>query len=248
MRESSIPAPGDGGPAFRSTGIVILGELRVARTADVGSTAEEACRRRRLSSALERVNADPDRLLARFGASEDPDGFAGVVRTGHVGSVLWELWEAFHPVEVVSAAVQGTVEVRASAEVASEAARGDAPVPGEGFDGPARERAVARLEQLRDRRPVVRLLTLEIAGGRTDRLLTALGDLLYARVLAWTDRQLEVVRAFRRAPSQMAAAEELGIRQSTVSRALRGAESARVEPVRETFVEVLDRVSREAVS
>lgn len=54
------------------------------------------------------------------------------------------------------------------------------------------------------------------------------------------------MRAYRAAGSQRDAARELGVSQSTVSRSLSSARHGRVEAARQTFVEALDDVTREA--
>lgn len=88
-------------------------------------------------------------------------------------------------------------------------------------------------------------MAIRVGTDREDRLLTALGDLLYGRLLAWTERQLEVARVYRRWGSQEAAARDLDVGQSTVSRTLSAAEYPRVEAALETFAEALDKISQE---
>jgi predicted DNA-binding protein (UPF0251 family) len=86
-------------------------------------------------------------------------------------------------------------------------------------------------------------VAVETGDPQQERLLSALGDLLYARILEWTERQLEVVRTMRRSDSQGEAARRLGVHQSTVSRALSAAQHERVAAARIAFEDALDRAA-----
>lgn len=164
-----------------------------------GSVCPHSCISR-CKEALDSVNRDRGSLLGAFEVQAGLDEFAGVVRLGHVSTVLPRLWEDLHPVEIRYAVVKGTLDVIPEPGVA-EALPGAA-----GFDGPV---------------------------------------LLYGRLLAWTERQLEVARVYRRRGSQEAAARELGVGQSTVSRTLSAADYPRVEAALGTFAETLDKISQE---
>lgn len=190
---------------------------------------------RRLEDALERVNARPSILLGSFDALAGVDEFAGVVRCGDAGNVLLRLWEDLHPVAVRYAIVAGELDVIPEPEAGE--------IPGAArFDGPAFHLANDVLNELRGSD---RLVAVRVGTETDDRLLSALGDLVYARILAWTERQLEVVRAHRRAGSQRDTAQELSVSQSTVSRSLSAADYERVEAGRRAFAGSLDDISRE---
>lgn len=214
-----------------NTGVVVLCDVRGSRR-----IGDRAAFMQRLKEALEGVNRDRASLLGAFEVQAGLDEFAGVVRLGHVGTVLPRLWEDLHPVEVRYAVVEGSLDVM------PEPGGADALPGAAGFDGPAFHQASELLNELRSGD---RLVSIRVGTDQEDRLLTALGDLLYGRLLAWTERQLQVARVYRRRGSQKAAARELGVSQSTVSRILSAAEYQRVEAALGTFVEVLDHVSRE---
>lgn len=215
------------------TGAVVLCDVRASR-----EIADRAGFVERLEDALTRVNRGADALIGAFELQAGLDEFAGVVRPGRLGPVLLRLWEDLHPVAVRYAVVQDGLDVVPETE--------DGEPPGAaGFDGPAFHRADELLGELRVGE---RLIAVRVGTDREDRLLTALGDLLYARLLGWTGRQLEVARAYRDAGSQRDAARALGVSQSTVSRSLSSADHRRVEAVRRTFADTLDDVSLEAES
>lgn len=214
-----------------TTGVVVLCDVRASR-----KIADRVAFLARLEETLARANRARDALVGAFDLQAGLDEFAGVLRPGRAGAVLPHLWEDLHPVAVRFAVVQGGLDVTPGGE-------GDRPPGAAGFDGPAFHRANELLDELRGRE---QLVAIRVGRRREDRLLTSVGDLLYARILGWTERQLEVVRAYRAAASQRDAARELGVSQSTVSRSLSSAQHGRVEAARRTFVEELDDVSREA--
>ena len=215
-----------------TTGIVVLCDVRGSR-----SLPDRPAFLDRLESALEDVNEASDALLGTFELQAGLDEFAGVVRPGRAAPILLRLWEDLHPVEVRFAVVHGLLDV-----IPETPANDDCPGAA-GFDGPAFHRADDLLDGLRRGE---RLVEIRAGGsGREDRLLTALGDLLYGQILAWTERQVEVVRTYRRLGTQQAAAAELGVSQSTVSRALSAVDYRRTRAAGQVFVESLDAIVEE---
>ena len=227
MHPSSAP-PSD--PSRSTTrGVVVLCDVRGSR--EIPDRARFVAR---LDEALRGANRDPDRLLGRFERQAGLDEFAGVLLPGRSAAIVPELWEARHPVAVRYAVVAGALDV-----VPGPPPDGGPPGAA-GFDGPAFHRAVEILDGLRGGD---RLVAVETGDPGEDALLSALGDLLYARLLEWTERQLEVVRTMRRSDAQEEAAGRLGVNQSTVSRALSAAQHERVAAARTAFEEALDRAA-----
>jgi hypothetical protein len=223
----SSPPPSD--PSRPTTrGVVVLCDVRGSR--EIPDRARFVAR---LDEALRGANRDPGRLLGRFERQAGLDEFAGVLLPGRSAAIVPELWEALHPVAVRYAVVAGALDVVPEPPP-------DGPPGAAGFDGPAFHRAVEILDGLR---AGDRLVVVETGDPREDTLLSALGDLLYARLLEWTERQLEVVRTMRRSNSQEEAAGRLGVHQSTVSRALSAAQHERVAVARAAFEEGLDRAA-----
>lgn len=216
-----------------TAGVVVLCDVRGSRR-----LPDRAAFVRGLESTLERVNRNADPLLGTFDLQAGLDEFAGVVRPGRAGPLLLELWEELHPVEVRFAVARGELDVVPESD-------GEGPPGAAGFDGPAFHRADGLLDRLRGGDRLVAIHTG--AGEREDRLLTALGDLLYGRILGWTERQVEVARAYRRAGSQAAVGRELGVSQPTVSRTLAAAEYERTTEAGRAFVETLDELCEEAI-
>lgn len=212
-------------------GIVLLSDVRASRELE-----NRAAFARRLDEVLAAIN-EREGVTGAFEHQAGLDEFAGVLRPGRAGAVLARLWTALHPIAVRFALVQGVLDV-----IPEPSEEGE--VPGaSGFDGPAFHAASTELEALRSGTDLVRIRIGE--GERTDRLLTSLANLSYGDMLDWTDRQMEVASTYRRAGSQRAAAEELGVEQSTVSRSLTAASYYRIEEARATCIEALDEWSRE---
>jgi predicted DNA-binding protein (UPF0251 family) len=227
MHSSSAPTSH---PSRSTTpGVVVLCDVRGSR--EIPDRARFVAR---LDDALRTANRAPDRLLGRFERQAGLDEFAGVLLPGRSAPILTGLWEALHPVAVRYAVVAGPLDV------VPDPPPGGGPPGAAGFDGPAFHRAAEVLDGLRRGE---RLVAVETGDPQQERLLSALGDLLYARILEWTERQLEVVRTMRRSDSQGEAARRLGVHQSTVSRALSAAQHERVAAARIAFEDALDRAA-----
>lgn len=216
-----------------TTGIVVLCDVRASR-----EIPDRTSFVHRLMDVLDGVNRKSDQLIGTFESQAGLDEFAGVLQPGRAASVLPRLWEDLHPFAVRCAAVRGALDV-----IPESDDRNSLP-SATGFDGPAFHRASGLLDELRGSQGLV---AIHIGAEHENRLLTALGELLYAGILEWTDRQLEIVRTYRKSGSQRAAAGELGVSQSTVSRALAAANHRRINAARTAFVETFNEISRRPI-
>jgi hypothetical protein len=129
-----------------------------------------------------------------------------------VADVLPPFWMALHPQPVRFAVVSGAIE--------TPPARGDGTLPAvQDCDGPAFHQAADLLDRMRDDD---RRFAYESADGPSaaSALVGPLGDLLYAALLDWTPRQLDIFRAYAAGHSQVHTAQALGVAQSSVSRTL----------------------------
>lgn len=194
-----------------------------------------------MDRTLEELNRRLDSPPGAFTRQAGLDEFAGVLRPGNLSGALVHLWEHLHPVNVRFVVVQGELDVVPEVQGAPSTRNAS------GFDGPAFHAAAELLEELRGSRES-RSVFIRLGGReRDDVLLSDLGDLLYAKVLDWTDRQMEVHRVYRTTGSQEATAEELRVSQSTVSRVLAAADHRRVVGAISRFSRCLDEASKEAV-
>lgn len=209
-------------------GVVVLSDVQKSR--EISDRSEFAAR---LDEVLESINGNTNRLLGAFDRQAGVDEFAAVVRPGCIGAILTRLWMDLHPVSVRYAVVLGDLDV---------VPRSTDGIPhASDFDGPAFHRANERLEGLRSDR---RLVEIDLGeDGRTNRLLTALSEMVYGAILDWTDRQLEIIRTYQEQGSQVAAADVLGVEQSTISRSLSAASYPRINRIIAMLREELDAVS-----
>jgi len=119
--------------------------------------------------------------------------------------VLDGLRERLHPQELRVAVAAGEVDVGVDT---GEVAR---------MDGPAFHRAD---ELLADLAGSPLRVALDLDAAPLDDAIADEVNLLFRLKAGWTDHQRRVVDAYRRADSQAAAAEELGVTQAAVSQAL----------------------------
>ena len=198
--------------------VVVLGDVKGSRRLQ---------RRPAVAAKVRTGLADLNRahraaLRGAFDVQKGIDEFGGVVRPGaDLGGLLLDAWERFHPIAVRFAVVRGDLDVAPAAPARR--------LPSvRYFDGPAFHEAAQALDRARRQE---RLVELRLGGDPALEALTAeLANALYLHVLAWTPRQLQVVRAYRAAGNQEAVGRRLRIAQSTVSWALRRTHARAVGP------------------
>jgi hypothetical protein len=158
----------------------------------------------RLRDGLEALNRDHARSLpVPLTLSGEVPEFAGLLTDLiPVYPLARTLAEAFHPLAVRVAVTAGEVAL---------------PVDPAEADGPAFDAAAELLYRVRKED---RLLLYRSGSGERDVLANAMVLLLYHDFRRWTERQVQVVRLFRRYGRQQPVAESLGISQQAVSGAL----------------------------
>lgn len=182
-----------------------------------------------LQTALETVNSRySETIVANFELLKGIDEFGGVLTD--ISMIYWllrDLTEILHPVEVRFGVAIDRIDV----------GRMDSSVSN--LDGPAFHRsddllATAKEEDL--------LIVIDTSDPVLDPLfLVGIDSLLRVRH-SWTDRQIEIVRTYRREESQYDAAEALGVSQQAISKALSRANYKRVK----TLERHLNRALEEA--
>lgn len=186
--------------------------------------------RERLLDGLDRTNeALGDRLLAPFATLKGVDELGGVLDgPAGIDRAIMEIVEAIHPTEIRIAVAIGEIDV--GVETGAIAS----------MDGPAFHAADERLGALADAGRNVAI------AGVDGPLATAVEDLLDLVVhyrSTWTDRQAEVVSAYRTTESVSAVADRLDVTPQTVSRTLQRASGRRllaIERDLESLVAALD--------
>lgn len=191
---------------------VVLADVVESRTIE-----DRTAFRDRLDGALSTVNErHEDTLVAPFATIKGIDEFGAVVTDlGPLYEMLHELLARIHPVRIRVAIASGEIDVREGSVRT--------------MDGPAFHRADALFERIEAEAVAVGVDT----GNAVDDLLASVLELL---LLSWerrTERQVEVLRAVERHPTQAAAADALGLTPQSVSNTLRRIEYRRMATIRE---------------
>lgn len=184
------------------TQYVVLGDVVASRSVeDRGALSE------RLAAACEAVGAaNEDAVAAPFTPLKGVDELAGVLSSpAPIYDVVDGFRERLHPQELRVAVAAGEIDVGADTD---DPAR---------MDGPAFHRADDLLAEIggTDFR-----FAMDLGEDRLDATVADEVNLLLFRKREWTDRQREVVRRYRELGAQEAVADELGVSQPAVSRAL----------------------------
>ncbi|QLG60866.1 SatD family protein [Halorarum salinum] len=194
---------------------VVLGDVVGSR-----DVPERDRLRRELRAALAGAN---DEYGADVGAPFTPlkgvDEFGGTLTgRGTIYGVVRAVQEGLHPTVARYAVVRGEVDVNPdSTDVRT-------------MDGPAFHRAD---ELLADLASGDGNFVVETGDPSVDDLATAAGDLALAVREGWTERQMEVARAYRVQGTQVRVAEEFGVSKQAISKTLRAAQYDRVRRAEE---------------
>ncbi len=169
---------------------------------------------------LQQLNQQRDTLIASFKVQAGIDEFAGIVKTPGTGHMMRKLWFDLYPHAARCSVVTGALDIQGVAD-----ASGQAPAVYD-FDGPAFHQAA---DQLASMQQTEQLFCYHHAGLDVCQanLISGLGDLLYAQMLGWTQRQHEIVSDYLQRGSQSATAKHLGISQSAISHSLSAIDYAR---------------------
>lgn len=190
-------------------GVVVLGDVVGSRDLEDRDAFAASVR-----SAVDAVNAGfAAETAAEFTMLKGIDEFVGVLESV---APLYRVVDTFHreiaPVAARVVAVAGTIDVRGT-----DASQ---------LDGPAFHEADVRMNELEASDLFV---DVDTGDPVVDRLLAGEMNALYLLKRQWTDRQRDVVAAYRDEGTQTAAASRLDVSQQTVSEVLAAADWPRVE-------------------
>jgi len=194
---------------------------------------------RRLQGALQDLNAQHDALIARFAVQAGIDEFAGIVETAACGEIITRLWFGLYPHAVRCSVVTGRVDIQGFSDQV-----GQLPLVYD-FDGPAFHEAADRLESMQQTEQFFSYRHTGLDLWQAE-LISGLGDLLYAQMLDWTQRQQQIISRYRMGGNQTEVADSLGISQSVISRCLRAIDYSRFNRTLITWKECFPRLGTPA--
>ncbi len=198
------------------TGFVVLADVIGSREIE-----DRTAFREQLTATLDRVNAEyGEAIAAPFERIKGLDEFGGVlVGLGPIAGILETILNGIHPGRVRVGIASGGIDVGQLEEGVAA------------LDGPAFHRADEAIADAGDADLYVAVDTDRPA----DPLVVAVLNFLYLVRERRTARQIEIVEAYERHGTQVAAADALGIPQQAVSQALDRANYYRVRTIRERF-------------
>ena len=194
---------------------------------------------RRLHDALQDLNAQHDALIARFAVQAGIDEFAGIVETAACGEIIARLWFGLYPHAVRCSVVTGMVDIQGINDQA-----GQLPLVYE-FDGPAFHQAADQLESMQQTEQLFSYLHTGLDVWQAG-LISGLGDLLYAQMLDWTQRQQQIISRYRVGGNQTEVADSLGVSQSVISRSLSAIDYSRFSRALITWQQCFPRLGTPA--
>lgn len=175
--------------------------------------------------AVEAINESfGESLSPNFTVLKGVDEFVGVLDSV---APLYRIVDLFHqrvhPVEARFVAVTGDIDI--IGDDASE------------LDGPAFHRADETIRHLAEQN-----LFYDVYGGDelADALVAGQMNLLHILKRRWTERQRDIIARYRKHGTQTAVAEDLGIKQQTVSDTLRTAEWKRIHLLEDSLNTALE--------
>ncbi|WP_232687528.1 SatD family protein [Halobacterium zhouii] len=206
------------------THYVLLGDVVASRDiderGDFGATLTDAC------ATVSDQHADA--FLAPLEPLKGVDEVGGVLTDpAPLYDVLDGLRERLHPQELRVAVAAGGVDVGVGTGNVSR------------MDGPAFHRAD---ELLSDLDASTLRVAFDFERAPLDATLADEVNLLFLLKRRWTDRQRDVVRAYRETESQDAVAENLGVSQPAVSQALSRASWPAVREIEERLRSTFEAV------
>lgn len=225
---------------------VVVGDVIDSRESDRREQLE-----RDLIEGLDNVNNTfQEDIVADFVRLKGIDEIAGVLRTpANAYGVIRSITERIHPVSIRFAVVFGAVDIAPnSGDVAT-------------MDGPAFHRADELLSRIeaQDRLIGIDIHTTGVdsrcrSDGRRSEdsslcwdLLADHLDLIQLWKSRWTDRQVELVRAYRSYDSVVAVADEIGVTPQTVSESLRRSRAQTILDMEERVGTVFEQFAAEVV-
>lgn len=200
---------------------VVLGDIVGSR-----DVPERTRLRGKLNTALAGANDEcEDHVGAWFTPLKGVDEFGGTLTDRDaVYDIVRGIQEGLHPYVARYAVVRGEVDVNPDSTDVST------------MDGPAFHRADELLTALTSEGGRFIVETGTPAG---DDLATAAGDLALAVREDWTERQAEIVRAYRHHGTQVGVAERFDVSKQAVSKTLKAARYDRVQRAEERLTRAL---------
>lgn len=226
---------------------IVVGDVVDSRESDRREGLE-----RDLTEGLDSVNnAFQEDIVADFVRLKGVDEIAGVLRTpANAYGVIRSITERIHPVSIRFAVVFGAVDIAPnSSDVAT-------------MDGSAFHRADELLSRIetQDRLVGIDIHTTSVDSGRRSDgwmagdssllcdLLADHLDLIQLWKSRWTERQVELVRAYRSYDSVVAVADEVGVTPQTVSESLRRSRAQTILEMEERVETVFEQFAVEVVN
>jgi predicted DNA-binding protein YlxM (UPF0122 family) len=226
---------------------IVVGDVVDSRESDRREGLE-----RDLTEGLDSVNnAFQEDIVADFVRLKGVDEIAGVLRTpANAYGVIRSITEQIHPVSIRFAVVFGAVDIAPnSSDVAT-------------MDGSAFHRADELLSRIetQDRLVGIDIHTTGVDSGRRSDgrreednsllcdLLADHLDLIQLWKSRWTERQVELVRAYRSYDSVVAVADEVGVTPQTVSESLRRSRAQTILEMEERVETVFEQFAVEVVN
>lgn len=203
----------------------------VGRVMDSRSVDDRGVLRASLDEGIARANEVlREQTVAPFSMVRGLDEIGGVLTSPERAyRALREITEAVHPVAVRFAVVHGEIDVGLATESVAR------------MDGPAFHEADRLLERLAADGDAVALADPDVEPW----IRTLLADqirLLFTMKRGWTAHQAELVRAYRRAESMQAIADERDVSVQTVSQTLARANATQILAVESNLEAALSAV------
>ena len=190
----------------------------------------------RLNRALHHVNIRYREDMAANFVITLGDEFQGLLRSGdHLLDIIDSIEEELYPVRIRVGigigAIATEIEDAASPEI----------------DGPAYHNARRMIDELKaaekkntEAKPDKKILVAEHP--EVSALINSVLSLNGALKSRWTERQREIINVYRNRKTQSGAAKELGVNQSTVQKALIGADYYTYRNARETLTAIFAEI------
>lgn len=226
---------------------VIVGDVVDSRENDRREGLE-----RDLIEGLNSVNnAFQEEIVADFVQLKGVDEIAGVLRTpADAYGVVRSITEQIHPVSIRFAVIFGAVDIAPNSEDVAM------------MDGSAFHRADALLSRIETQDRLVGIDINTTGVDERDRsddrsgddhsllcdLLVDHLDLIQLWKSRWTDRQVELVRAYRSYGSVVAVADEIGVTPQTVSESLRRSRAQTILEMEERIETVFEQFAAEVTT
>lgn len=209
-------------------GYVVLGDVVQSRDIDARSEFQN-----QLEGGCRRVNEQFERgIAAEFELLKGTDELGGALHTPvDVYDIVRTFTEEIRPHRIRWAVAFGEVDVGWASRDISK------------MDGPAFHRSDELLNTVEQEKL---LFDMETNAERLDTSISDEINLLLLRRQEWTERQREMIEAYRECGTQQNVAKSLGVTQQAVSKALNKAAWPMIESIEERLRDTLEELDRQS--